>query len=648
MAKGPLPPRNKLLEYESDMTRAHRLTLAGLLSLVGAAVVGLILTGGSAWWEKPTPDSSLSSAARALAGEQQLLDTAQRLTPLAVSAKERELARNAVRLADQEVDLAFSQALRDAAEQPGAPNSSARALQAQVAELNAQVTTLQGRVKNLTEEQTHAKGLRLAALQEQVELAQAELALDQDSLADAQQDLARTGGDVYGDIQRLWQQHEAADHAKEGAPVAANPSPAATAPTGSSVIAQWRNWQAVRAGYAQLLQARQEALNATSALDREHAALEKQAENSRRKNEPLLHPAAGVQGSSQPAGSQIDTAAHVALLHRLSIREKDLADLNRRILDLRELTGIYDQWSSVAKGRGRAALHNLILSALYILLTVLAVWLASRLTEHTFSRIGLERRQLITLRGVVQFSVEALGIAAVLLVIFGVPGNLSTVLGLAGAGLTVVLKDFIVSFIGWFSLMGRRGIRVGDWVEINGVRGEVIEIDLLRTVLLETGNWTEPGHPTGRQVTFLNSYAVEGYYFNFTTAGQWLWDEITLHVPWGVDPYPVIEQIERLVAAETASNAQAAEQEWQRATHGYGVKAFSAASAINVRSKVEGVEVTVRYITRANERYAMRLRLSNAAVKLIHEAKAAATPSVSPPPKPSPETKPAIPPPGGK
>ena len=646
MAKGPLPPRNKLLEYESGMTRAHKLTLAGLLSLVGAAVVGLLLTGGSAWWEKPTPDSSLSPAARALAGEQQLLDTAQRLAPLAASAKEQELARNAARLADQEVDLAFSQALRDAAEQAGVPNSSARALQAQVAELNAQVTTLQDKVKNLTEEQTHAKGLRLAALQEQVELAQAELALDQDSLADAQQDLARTGGDVYGDIQRLWQQHEAADHAKEGAPAAANP--VAPAPTGSSVIAQWRNWQAVRAGYAQLLQARQEALNAASALDREHAALEKQAENSRRKNEPLLHPTAGVQGSSQAAGSQIDKAAHLALLHRLSVREKDLADLNRRILDLRELTGIYDQWSSVAKGRSRAALHSLILSALYILLTVLAVWLASRLTEHTFSRIGLERRQLVTLRGVVRFSVEALGIAAVLLVIFGVPGNLSTVLGLAGAGLTVVLKDFIVSFIGWFSLMGRRGIRVGDWVEINGVRGEVIEIDLLRTVLLETGNWTEPGHPTGRQVTFLNSYAVEGYYFNFTTAGQWLWDEITLHIPWGGDPYPVIEQIERLAAAETSSNAQAAEQEWKHATHGYGVKAFSAAPAINVRSKVEGVEVTVRYITRASERYAVRLRLSNAAVKLIHEAKAAATPSISPPPKSTPETKPTIPPPGAK
>jgi hypothetical protein len=167
---------------------------------------------------------------------------------------------------------------------------------------------------------------------------------------------------------------------------------------------------------------------------------------------------------------------------------------------------------------------------------------------------------------------------------------------------------------------------VGDWVEINGVRGEVIQLDMLHTILLETGNWTEPGHPTGRRVTFMNSYAVEGYYFNFTTAGRWLWDEITLHIPGGVDPYPIIGQIERVVGAETGPSAKIAEEEWQRATRGHSVKSFTAAPAINVHSTVEGVELTLRYITRADERPGLRLRLSNAAVKLIHEAKAAPTP----------------------
>src|SRR5581483_9945564 len=119
-----------------------------------------------------------------------------------------------------------------------------------------------------------------------------------------------------------------------------------------------------------------------------------------------------------------------------------------------------------------------------------------------FSDPTSQRRRLVTLRAVLRFSLQALGVMFVLFVLFGMPSQMPTILGLAGAGLTVALKDFIVAFFGWFVLMGRNGIRVGDWVEINGVGGEVVEIGLLRTVLLETGNWTDSGHPTGRKVAF--------------------------------------------------------------------------------------------------------------------------------------------------
>ncbi len=82
-------------------------------------------------------------------------------------------------------------------------------------------------------------------------------------------------------------------------------------------------------------------------------------------------------------------------------------------------------------------------------------------------------------------------------IIFGMPTQTTTVLGLAGAGLTVAMKDFIVAFFGWFVLMGRNGIRVGDWVEINGVAGEVVEVGLLKTILLETGSWSGRGASHG-------------------------------------------------------------------------------------------------------------------------------------------------------
>ena len=112
--------------------------------------------------------------------------------------------------------------------------------------------------------------------------------------------------------------------------------------------------------------------------------------------------------------------------------------------------------------------------------------------------------------------------------------------------------------------MGKNGIRVGDWVEINGVGGEVVEIGLLRTTLLETGNWTDKGHPTGRRVTLINSFAIKGQYFNFSTAGQWMWDEIMFSIPATADAYAMIEIIYQAVVKETEQEARQAEEEWKQ------------------------------------------------------------------------------------
>jgi small-conductance mechanosensitive channel len=231
--------------------------------------------------------------------------------------------------------------------------------------------------------------------------------------------------------------------------------------------------------------------------------------------------------------------------------------------------------------------------------------------------------------------IVALGL--ILLVIFGPPSQLGTFLGLAGAGLTVALKDFIVSFVGWFVLMGRNGIRLGDWVEINGVTGEVVELGMFHTVLLETGNWTDSGHPTGRRVTFTNSFAIEGHYFNFSTSGQWLWDELTLVLASTQNPYPIVEAIQKTVLEATAEGAGQAEKEWQHAAHSRDMSALSAAPAVNVKPISGGVEIAVRYITRANERYQMRSKLYQAAMNLISK-KDAQEPSSIPgkqDPKPS-------------
>lgn len=617
---------------ELIMKGSQKLTLVVLALLVAAVIVGLVLTGGSPAGEvKPASPPAGAAASGLPEIDQQKLATARRLASLAATPQEHTLAENAVRAADSELDLAFAMALRDANTQAAPETQESRDARQRIEQTAVQVKADQDAVKQLTAQAASAKDAGQRSLQQQLELAQAELALDQDALADATQDLARAGGDPYSSIQRLWKQHEDSEHAKGEA--AGSPSSGSTVFSSNSLVGRWRSWNALRTTQDDLAAAQRDATSGATALAGEHDALEQRVANEQSNKQKVAQAATVPSGGSSVSGTSRpkEATAALSLLRQLSQDEKDMATLDQRVQDLNELSTAYGQWRALVAARRRAALHDMLKSALWIILAILFVFLASRLIEHSFTEARLERKQLATLRGVVRFTIEALAVLVVLLVVFGAPTQMSTVLGLAGAGLTVALKDFVVSFFGWFVLMGPNGIRVGDWVEINEVRGEVVEIGLLRTILLETGNWTEPGHPTGRKVSFLNTFAVEGYYFNFTTTGQWLWDEITLLIPWGSDPYPVTDKIYDIVAKETERNVQLAEQEWQRVTRRYGVKSLPAKPTVNVRSTEQGVEVTVRYITRASERPELRSRLNHAAVKLIHGGKAepSATEAVS-------------------
>ena len=248
---------------------------------------------------------------------------------------------------------------------------------------------------------------------------------------------------------------------------------------------------------------------------------------------------------------------------------------------------------------------------------MLAGALLSLALRSVFSRT--DHRGLHQIRVIARIALQLTAVLLILLILFGPPTQVSTMIGLITAGLTVVMKDFIVAFFGWFTLMGKNGISVGDWVEIEGVSGEVIEIGLLKTVLLELGNWTEIGHPTGRRVAFSNSFAMEGHYFNFSTSGQWLWDELRITLPSAGDPYKTAQQIREIVEQETQADAAAAAKDWERLTQNYKARAFSASPGVSLRPGANGLDLVVRYITRAPQRNAVKSRLFQAIVDLLRK-----------------------------
>jgi small-conductance mechanosensitive channel len=599
--------------------RAHQwIVTLGLLALVLAAAVGLILTRQSA--------QSTSAAARGrrppVVDEQPLI-TARAMAALASDWDEQRYSRQTLKLADHTVDVAFSYEMRQATEHPAPATPDSKKLYAHANQADAAVKADQDRIGQLQKQLAGAKDDHARdTLQQQIDLTKAQLELDQDELEDVKGELIRSGADRLSRIQRQFNRHEATqkEYETSNPQTAVGNSNAGPQAGSSAAIAQFAGWNTLRSKTRQLQQALDEAKQVGNNLRQSHDTLQAQVGMEVSNKEAIAQQAKSQLEATSGSGvsSTTSTASAISSLHQISVDQKDLSDLGKRIQDQDDLATAYSSWIDVVKVRERAAEHEMLQSAMLILLVLFGVYLANRLVDHFFVRLAVERTRLHTLRGVIRFAVQALGLALILFILFGLPNQLSTILGLAGAGLTVACKDFIMGFIGWFLLMGRNGLRVGDWVEIDGVVGEVAEIGLLRTVLLETGNWTDSGHPTGRKVAFVNSFAIEGHFFNFSTTGQWLWDEVEILVPASQDPYPVIDAIQKMVTEQTQANVTAAEQEWQRAASKYRAQPVSAAPSVSLRPTSSGIEVHVRYITRAGERHAMKTRLYQALVELLH------------------------------
>jgi len=334
---------------------------------------------------------------------------------------------------------------------------------------------------------------------------------------------------------------------------------------------------------------------------------------------------AGTQSSN--AGK--DTAGRLASIKARQAERQQLSIYDDRIQTEQQLANVYEKWAAQVRLQHRIVMHLILRSLTLVFFILICMVLGDALVRRLMAYPALERKQMLTLRSILELSIQVLGVLIILFVVFGTPEQLTAVLGLVTAGLTIALQDFIVAFLGWFALMGKNGIRVGDWVEINGVGGEVTEIGLFNTTLLETGTLEEKGHPTGRRITFMNSFAIRGQYFNFSTSGQWTWDEITVSLPASDDPQAKLKLIQQAVLEETKDNAQIAEQEWKRTTRSDGLSRFSAAPVVSLRPAGSGLEIQARYITRASTRFEVRTRLYQHVVELLRAAQSPAAPATT-------------------
>jgi hypothetical protein len=582
------------------MNRARMLILLVMLMVLAASLAGAFLTRGvmtylpflqarkGSWTGAYVPHGVV---------DQRPWQTAATLAALAQSAEEKEFAREAERLADHEVDQAFSQSLRQASLERPNLSGKALALQQRVTELQETIKNDQARIASLSA----GSGTRGGASNgSDLEIAKAQLGLDQNELTDSIEDLARENGDERGKLQQELAARQAAmKKYRDSASEDNGQTAVVSAEQYKTLAQQLSTWRSLRDRKLLIAQAEQLAMADVAALTADQAMLKTEVAGR------------GDKAAGESSSERIDR------LRQISAHQNIQSILNDRLGAQQQLVALYGRWGEQVEIQRKIVVHLILQSLALIAAICMLVILAGWALQLALERMVRDPRQEQTLKTVLNLGTQLVGLLLILLVIFGVPQQMPTILGLATAGLTVVFQDFILAFCGWFILMGPNGVRVRDWVEIDGVGGEVVRLGLFRTWLLETGNWTANGHPTGRRVSFLNGYAIRGKYFNFSTAGQWMWDEIKVSVPPGPGIHALIKGIYDATVKTTEADAKMAEGEWKRVTHEEGSPQFSAMPSVNLRPAGAGVDIVIRYITRAGVRVESRNHLFAMIVELM-------------------------------
>jgi small-conductance mechanosensitive channel len=279
-------------------------------------------------------------------------------------------------------------------------------------------------------------------------------------------------------------------------------------------------------------------------------------------------------------------------------------------------------WRDATRNQYRDALKALGVRVALLLALLAAVFAAAELWRRAVFRYVHESRrryQLLLVRKIVLWSL----VVAIVGFTFATElGSLVTFAGLITAGLAVAMQSVLVSIVGYFFLIGKFGIRVGDRVQIGNVTGEVIDLGLVRLHLMELSGQGPLG-PTGRVVAFANSivFQASGGIFKQIPGVNLAWHEITFTLPPDSDYSAIKEKL--LEAANNVINdyreditRQTKEIQKTTSSHAGG----EAQTQVELRFSAASVEALVRYPVQLQRAAEMDERVSRELLNVIRNA----------------------------
>ncbi len=241
---------------------------------------------------------------------------------------------------------------------------------------------------------------------------------------------------------------------------------------------------------------------------------------------------------------------------------------------------------------------------------IIVIFLLVRLVQKLLGRFVEPKDTRYHARKFVSFFGYFIGILMITVVFNDKLGGLTVALGVAGAGIAFALQEVIASVAGWIAISFANFYRVGDRVQVGGIKGDVIDIGILRTTLMEIGEWVDSDLYNGRVVRVANSFVFKEPVFNYSGDFPFLWDEIRIPIRFGSDVTMarriVLEVAEEIVSAYT-DDVRAA---WSHLVRSYPIENAKLDPMVTMTITDNWIEFTLRYVVNFKMRRGIKDDLS--------------------------------------
>lgn len=250
-----------------------------------------------------------------------------------------------------------------------------------------------------------------------------------------------------------------------------------------------------------------------------------------------------------------------------------------------------------------------VIRAAALVVALGAIVAVSALARRSVQRYVESPDTRYRLRKLVSAAAWVAGGLAVAIVFSDRLGNLTLAFGIAGAGIAFALQEVITSLAGWLAVVFGGFYGVGDRVQLGGIRGDVIDVGMLRTTIMECGQWVNGDLYNGRIVRIANSFVFKEPVFNYSGEFPFLWDEIMLPIKYGSDYRLARELIERVAEEVVGEYARSAEKAWEPITRSYLVEPAAVRPSVTMTANENWIEFTLRFVVDYKARRVTKDRL---------------------------------------